>query len=332
MNAINSLPGTSLLFPESNPFDEGFVEVGDGHALHYARFGNPNGVPVVILHGGPGSGWRPMMPRYFDPEKWNILCFSQRGAGQSTPSAETLAGLENNTTAHCIADIETLRQHFGVEKWAVQGHSWGSTLGVAYAEAHPERVAGLIVSGIFYMENAGMLFHYQTGAEHLFPEMRADYEDFIPKEERNDMVAAYHKRIMVADHEKALEACLHWNRWERMCSWVVPQSEDFFRTDMPDDVQLKVGRIENHYFQNRCFMDDGALIKNADKLKDIPGAILHGRFDVVAPASGAHKLHKAWPKADFHLIPGANHVIPEVKAYTEALLEAIDKLLVHIKG
>lgn len=306
------------LYPEIEPYEHGMLDVGDGHRVYWELCGNPKGKPVVFLHGGPGGGFSPSQRRFFDPEKYRILLFDQRGCGRSQP----YASLEANTTWHLVADIERLREMIGVEKWMVFGGSWGSTLALAYAETHPDRVSELVLRGIFTLRRAELLWYYQEGASWMFPDKWERFLAPIPVEERNDMMAAYRKRLTHSDPAVQQEAARAWSLWEGETITLMP---DQGYTDQFGDAHyaLAFARIENHYFVNEGFFEEGQLIRNAHRLKDIPAVIIQGRYDVATPAKTAWDLHKAWPEAKFVMVPDAGHAGSE-PGIAHHLVEATD--------
>ena len=294
------------LYPEIEPYRSGHLDVGDGHQVYWELCGNPEGKPAVFLHGGPGAGCSAAHRRLFDPSAYNVLLFDQRGCGRSTPHA----GLEANTTWHLVGDIERLRQMTGAEQWLVFGGSWGATLALAYSQAHPERVSALIVRGIFTLRRDEILWYYQQGASSLFPDYWEDFLAPIPEAERGDLLAAYHRRLTGSDRAAQLEAAKAWSLWEGRTVNLLgdPNSEN---THTRDDFATAFARIENHYFTHQGWMEEGQLIRDAGKLRDIPGVIVQGRYDVCTPARTAWDLHQAWPEAEFHMIPDAGHAFNE---------------------
>jgi proline iminopeptidase len=295
------------LYPEIVPFRSGRLKVSDLHELYYEECGSPSGKPVVMLHGGPGGGVTPIMRRYHDPRLYRIVLFDQRGCGRSIPHAS----LEENTTWDLVADIERLREHLGIDRWQVFGGSWGSTLALAYAQTHPERVRALILRGIFMLRRAELEWFYQDGCSWLFPDAFADYVSVIPKGERADMIAAYYKRLTSEDPFVQVEAARAWSAWEGRTLSLLPDF-DRERQFSEDYYALAFARIESHYFVNRGFFDtDDQLLRNAGRLKDIPGVIVHGRYDVVTPVKNAFDLASAWPQADLRVVPDAGHAMTE---------------------
>ncbi len=308
------------LYPEIEPFDSGRLKVSEIHEIYYERVGNPNGIPVVFLHGGPGGGLVSMYRQFFDPQAYHVILFDQRGSGLSKPHAE----LRENTTWDLIADIESLREKFGVEKWFVFGGSWGSTLSLAYAETHPERVSGLILRGIFLTRRKELEWFYQYGASEIFPDFWERYRDEIPETERNDFMTAYYKRLTSDDEKTRLSAARAWSVWEGSTSKLFP-SADLMQHWEGENEALSLARIECHYFMNNSFFpSENYLIENVGKIRHIPTVIVQGRYDVVCPATSAWELHRAFPEADLQIVPDAGHSISE-PGITAALVEAMDK-------
>lgn len=309
-----------MLYPAIEPYRHGMLDTGDGHQVYWELCGNPKGKPAVFLHGGPGSGCSPVHRRLFDPALYNILLFDQRGCGRSQPHAS----LENNTTWDLVRDMERLRTEImGVDRWLVFGGSWGSTLALAYAETHPEHASELIVRGIFGLRRSELLWFYQEGASWLFPDAWEGFLAPIPPDERGDLMAAYRKRLVGEDPEERLRAALAWSQWEDTTITLLP-SPRHQQGHAAADAALAFARIENHYFVHGGFMEEGQLIRDAVKLHGIPGTIVQGRYDVCTPARTAWDLHKAWPQADFHLVPDAGHAFDE-PGILARLIEATDR-------
>ena len=305
-------------YPEIEPYASGHLDVGDGHVIYWERSGTKGAKPAVFLHGGPGGGFSGSHRRLFDPALYDVMLFDQRGCGKSTPHAS----LEANTTWHLVADIERLREMMGVETWQVFGGSWGSTLALAYAETHPDRVSELVLRGIYLLTKAELDWYYQFGVSEMFPEKWERFLAPIPEAERGNMMAAYRKRLTGDDRAAQMEAALAWSQWEGQTITLLPEpsTSDQFGED---EFALAFARIENHYFTHGGWLDEGQLLRDAGRLKDIPGTIVHGRYDMPCPARFAWALHKAWPKADFHLIEGAGHAYSE-PGILDQLIRATD--------
>jgi len=296
-----------MLFPAIDPYAHGYLDTGDGHQVYWEKCGNPQGKPAVFLHGGPGSGCSPVHRQLFDPSRYNVLLFDQRGCGRSQPHAS----LENNTTWHLVEDIERLRKDvMGVDQWLVFGGSWGSTLALAYGQTHPARVSAMILRGIFTIRKSEIDWFYQEGASHLFPDLWEDYLSVIPLDERDDLVAAYHRRLTGPDQAQRLRAAKAWSKWEDSTITMMPSARHQ-QSHAADQAALAFARIENHYFINAGFMEEGQLIRDAHKLSAIPGVIVQGRYDACTPVRTAWDLHRAWPQADFHIVPDAGHAFDE---------------------
>ena len=308
------------LYDPIEPFDTGRLKVSPVHELYYEQCGNPQGKPVVFLHGGPGGGISSDYRRYFDPAVYRVVLFDQRGSGKSTPSAS----LEENTTWHLVEDIERLREHLNIRTWQVFGGSWGSTLALAYAETHPDRVAQLVLRGIFLCRPKEIKWFYQEGASAIFPDVWEEYLKVIPENERADMVSAYHRRLTSDDYSVRLEAARAWSIWEGSTSKL------FFDPSMIEkfadaEFALAFARIECHYFMNNAFFSsDNYLIENVGRIRHIPGVIVQGRYDVVCPIMSAWDLHRAWPEAELKIIPDAGHSISE-PGIVAALVGATDR-------
>lgn len=317
----------SAFYPEIAAFNQGRLKVSDIHEIYFEEAGNPKGQPVVFLHGGPGGGISPDHRRYFDPNFYRVVLFDQRGCGQSTPHAT----LEENTTWDLVADIEKLREHLGITRWAVFGGSWGSTLSLSYAITHPERVQALILRGIFLCRPSEIRWFYQEGASHMFPDLWEPFWNHIPPEERGDMVKAYYKRLTSNESRTRLEAAKIWSKWEgSTCHLMVDPSaiEEF---DDPEKA-LAFARIECHYFVNNAFFPtDNYLIENISKIRSIPGIIIQGRYDVVCPPRSAWDLFRAWPEAQLKIVPDAGHAASE-PGIRQALVEATDHFKNYLRS
>jgi proline iminopeptidase len=307
------------LYPDLEPYDTGMLAVDARHTLYYEQCGNPQGKPVVLLHGGPGAGCSAKMRRFHDPAKYRIVLFDQRGSGRSTPHAD----LVDNTTWDLVADIERLRTKLGIERWQVFGGSWGSTLALAYAETHPDRVTELVLRGIFMLRRWELEWFYQEGASRLFPDAWEPYLEAIPEAERGDLIAAYHRRLTSADEATRLAAARAWSVWEGATSFL--RVDPAFVIGHEDAAfALAFARIENHYFVNDGFFEtQDQLLRDASRIADIPGVIVHGRYDVVCPIQNAWELHKAWPKAELMISPTSGHSAFEIENI-DALVRTTD--------
>ncbi|MEP6633528.1 MAG: prolyl aminopeptidase, partial [Luteimonas sp.] len=291
------------LYPEIEPFDSGMLAVDARHTLCYEQCGRLDGKPVVMVHGGPGAGCSPKMRCFHDPDKYRIVLFDQRGSGRSTPHAD----LVDNTTGHLVADMERLRDKLGIERWQVFGGSWGSTLALAYAQAHPQRVTELVLRGIFMLRRWELEWFYQEGASRLFPDAWEHYLAAIPPVERHDLISAFHRRLTSDDEATRLAAARAWSVWEGATSFL-HVDDDFVSGHEDAKFALAFARIENHYFVNGGFFEvEDQLLRDANRIADIPGVIVHGRYDVVCPIQNAWDLHKAWPKADLMISPASGH-------------------------
>lgn len=312
------------LYPEIEPYHEFQLKVSALHTLWVEECGNPQGIPVIFLHGGPGAACEPFQRRFFDPEKYRIILFDQRGCGRSVPHAE----LAENTTQYLVSDIETLRENLKIEKWLVFGGSWGSTLALAYAQAHAECVSGLILRGVFLCRDRDIRWFYQDGACYIYPDLWQDYIKVIPEDERKDLVSAFYQRLTSDDKNTRLQAARAWSLWEGSTSNLTtkPSVLNHF-TD--EHIALSLARIECHYFVNHSFISDNQLLEDADKIKNIPGVIVHGRYDVVCPVEQAYLLHQAWPSSEFIITPNSGHSATE-KENVDALVRSTQKFAVQL--
>ncbi|HEX2583758.1 MAG TPA: prolyl aminopeptidase [Steroidobacteraceae bacterium] len=313
-------PGLRQLYPASRPRRSGWLRVSDVHEIYWEEFGNPHGKPAVFLHGGPGAGADKRAHRFFDPESYRIVVFDQRGCGRSRPHAS----LTDNTTWHLVSDIEQIRMHLEIESWLVFGGSWGSTLALAYAQTHPQRVTELVLRGIFMLRRWELQWFYQEGASALFPDHFARYVSVIPETERHDLISAFYRRLISENKSEQLAAAKAWSLWEAATSYLhVNQSniEDWGDADFA----IAIARIECHYFVNRGFFDhDDQLLRNVNAIRNIPATIVQGRYDVVCPIQSAWDLHVAWPEADLRIVPDAGHSAFEA-GNTHELVTATDK-------
>ncbi|HWM29181.1 MAG TPA: prolyl aminopeptidase [Woeseiaceae bacterium] len=299
---MNNNSSRRTLYPPIEPFDTGHLDVGDGHTLYYEQSGNAGGKPVVFLHGGPGGGCTEKMRQFFDPERYRIVLFDQRGSGKSRPHAN----LEANTTWHLVDDIERLRELLKIERWQVFGGSWGSTLALAYAETHPDRVTELVLRGIFMLRKKEIHWFYQNGASEIFPDRWQRFLEPIPAQERHDLLHAYHKYLTSDDAAERLRAARAWSIWEGTTCMLIP-SEEIEKVFGAEEMALSMARIECHYFVNDGFMAENQLLKDIVRIRHIPAVIVHGRYDIVCPVTSAWELSQAWPEADLHIVPDAGH-------------------------
>ncbi len=320
-----TLPTTSpasppaALYPPIEPFRTGVLETGDGHSIYWELCGNPEGKPAVFLHGGPGSGCSTDHRRLFDPKRYCVLLFDQRGCGRSMPNGR----LENNTTWDLVADMERLRTLLGFEQWLVFGGSWGSTLALAYAQTHTERVSALVIRGIFTLRRSELRWFYQEGASWLFPDLWEGFLAPIPEAERGDLMTAYRKRLVGDDVAAQLACARAWSLWEGQTIRLLPDQSNTEKHSN-DAFSLTFARIENHYFVHDGWMEDGQLIRDAGKLAKVPGVIIQGRYDACTPARTAWDLHRAWPEAELHIVPDAGHAFNEPGILAQ-LLAATDR-------
>lgn len=306
--------GARRLFPPIDPFRQQILDVGDDHRIYVEECGNPDGIPVVVLHGGPGGGCSPVMRRYFDPSVFRVVLFDQRGCGRSRPHASVVA----NTTWHLLGDIEQIRQTLGIENWVVFGGSWGATLALIYAQAHPERVTDLVLRGVFLGTKPELDWFYGGGAGQFWPDVWARFENIVPEDERDDLIAAYHKRLFSGDVMLETRFARAWASWENTLASI---ANDGPGGDSPAEYARAFARLENHYFTNRVFLDDNQqILKNMDKIAHINGVIVQGRYDMICPPGSAYKLHRLWPSSELRMVPRAGHALSEPGITTELLL------------
>jgi proline iminopeptidase len=306
-------------YPEIEPYASGMMDTGDGHMVYWERVGTPGAKPAVFLHGGPGGGLSPSQRRVFDPDRYDVLLFDQRGCGRSRP----FASLEANTTWHLVADIERLREMMGVESWLVCGGSWGSALALAYAQKHPERVTEMVLRGIFTLRSWELQWYYQQGASLLFPDKWEHFVSPIPVEERGDLIAAYNRVLTGTDRVEQMRAAKEWARWEGETITLMPDlsvSGSFY----DDDYALAFARLENHYFINGGWLEEGQLLRDSHLLRHIPAVIVQGRYDAACPPQTAWDLHRAWPEAEFHMMEGAGHAMSQ-PGILDRVIDATDK-------
>lgn len=307
------------LYPPIEPFETGMLDTGDGHRIRWERVGTRGATPAVFLHGGPGGGIAPAHRQLFDPARYDVILFDQRGCGQSTP----FASLENNTTWHLVADIERLREMAGFEKWVVFGGSWGSTLALAYAETHPARTSALVVRGIYMLRPSELDWYYRFGVSEMFPDKWERLLAPIPEAERGDILRAYHKRLTGPDEAIQRAVGQVWSRWEGETITLLPDPALGDRMG-EEDFAHAFARIETHFFVHDGWLEENQLLRDAHRLADIPGVIVHGRYDMPCPARSAWDLHKAWPRAEFHLVEGAGHAFSE-PGILDRLIRATDQ-------
>ena len=304
----------SPLYPIRDPFDQRLLDVGDGHKVYLEQSGHPKGIPVVVLHGGPGGGCSPTMRRFFDPETYRVILFDQRGCGRSKPAASVTA----NTTQHLIADIERIRTELEIPRWLVFGGSWGATLALAYAQAHPDRAAYLILRGVFMGTRAELDWFYGGGAARFFPELWAQFIRPVPVDEQGDLIAAYAKRLFSGDPHEENRFARSWTRWENALASI--ETRGLGMGDAPSDYARAFARLENHYFANGCFLgEDGALMAGLTRMQDVPGTIVQGRYDMICPPQTAWGLHAAWGRSRLEMVPVAGHALSEPGISAELL-------------
>ena len=313
------------LYPEIKPYATHRLAVDKPHQLHIEECGNPDGLPVAFVHGGPGAGCEPYHRRFFDPNVYRIILFDQRGCGRSTPHAE----LTDNTTQALVADMEVIRQHLKIDKWVVFGGSWGSTLGLVYAQTNPEAVLGLILRGIFLCGRREIHWFYQDGASRIFPDYWEDFLRPIPEAERGDLVRAYYKRLVGDDEVARMAAAKAWSLWEGRAA-TLQLSKSVVDHFAKPSTALSLARIECHYFMHDSFLEADQILRNAHRLADIPAIIVHGRYDIVCPVENAWALHRAWPQATLKIIADTGHSASE-PGITDALIKATMTLSHRLK-
>ncbi|MES2857112.1 MAG: prolyl aminopeptidase [Bdellovibrionota bacterium] len=315
---------SAQFFPEIEPYKSYHLRVSEIHELYVEEVGNPQGQPVLFLHGGPGAGMSPNHRRLFDPKHFRIILFDQRGAGQSRPHAD----LRDNTTWDLVSDIEKLRKHTGVDKWMVFGGSWGSTLALAYAETHPTAVSHLVLRGIFLCRESEVKWFYQEGAHWIFPDVWKKYLEPIPENERGDLLKAFYKRLTSNDEKTRLDAAKAWSGWEGATVHLLPDETTFLKFTS-DHMAVSLARIEAHFFVNKCWWrTDNQLIEDVGRIRHIPAVIIHGRYDVVCPVKNAFDLHAAWPEADLKIVADAGHAFDEPGILKE-LMTAVERFKIR---
>ncbi len=307
-----------MFYPEIKPYQRHQVTVGDVHELYVDESGNPDGIPVLFIHGGPGAGCGKYDRRFFDPEKYRIILFDQRGCGRSTPHGS----LENNTTQDLVADIEVIRELLGIEKWVLFGGSWGSTLALVYAQAYPEKVLAMILRGIFLCRPRDLNWFYQDGASNIFPDYWQDFIRPIAESERGDLIGSYYKHLTGDNEIQKMSAAKAWSLWEGRCATLRPNQDVVDAFSNPHKA-VALARIESHYFANNVFLEENQIINNAHKIAHIPGVIVHGRYDMVCPLENACTLQNLWPSAELHIIRDAGHASREA-GIVDALIHATD--------
>ena len=315
-----------IMYPDIKSYDKRHIKVDSLHHIYVEQSGNPDGIPVLFVHGGPGGGCSKQDRSFFDPDKFRIILFDQRGSGQSTPHAE----LENNTTQHLIADMEQIRATLGIERWLLFGGSWGSTLSLLYAEEYPGNVLGLILRGIFLCRQQDLRWFYQDGASRIFPDYWEDFVELIPEEERGDMIGAYYRRLTGSNELAKMGAAKAWALWEGHCATLRPNHEVVDDFTGPHKA-VSLSRIEAHYFVNDCFIEENQIIKNASKLEGIPGIIVHGRYDAICPLDNAFALHRVWHDSEIHIIRDAGHSSRE-PSIIDALVRATRDMAFRFQG
>ncbi|GAB4541856.1 MAG: prolyl aminopeptidase [Ruegeria sp.] len=293
------------LYPPVDPFDQRVVDMGDGHRIYVEQCGNPDGVPVVVLHGGPGGGCSPAMRRYFDPEVYRVILFDQRGCGRSRPTAS----VENNTTWHLVADIERLRKLFEIDDWIVFGGSWGATLALIYAQTHPDRVTRLVLRGVFLATQAELDWFYGGGAGKFWPEQWARFTSLLRDSELSDTIGAYNKRLFSGDRATEILYARAWSHWENALASIHTNGAV---GESPGEYARTFARLENHYFINKAFLEhDGQILDRMDRIAHIPGHIVQGRYDMICPPQAAWSLAEKWPEAELKMVRQAGHALSE---------------------
>lgn len=307
------------LYPPIDPYDQRMLDVGQGHRVYVEQCGNPRGIPVIVLHGGPGGGCSPAMRRYFDPEHYRVILFDQRGCGRSRPHASVM----NNTTWHLVDDIEMIRRTLEIDAWIVFGGSWGATLALIYAQAHPARVRHLVLRGVFLMTQSELDWFYGGGAGKFWPEVWARFEGIVPEDERGDLIGAYNRRLFSGDVAQEIRFARAWSAWENALASIHSTGAG---GEAPGDYARAFARLENHYFTNAGFLEfDGQILAHAGRIKHIPGTIVQGRYDMICPPDSAYALSKAWPNSDLKMIRNAGHALSEPGISAE-LVRTMDRI------
>ncbi|MBU0778766.1 MAG: prolyl aminopeptidase [Alphaproteobacteria bacterium] len=316
-NVPSQKSAVAYLYPPLDPFDQRIVDVGDGHKVYVEQCGNPAGIPVVVLHGGPGGGCSPAMRRYFDPAKYRIVLFDQRGCGRSRPHASVVA----NTTWHLVADIELIRVTLGIDRWIVFGGSWGARLALIYAQTHPENVAALALRGVFLMTQGELDWFYGGGAGRFWPDLWQRFVQLVPEDERGNLIEAYHKRLFSGDMMTETKYARAWAQWENALAAI---DSDGVTGESPADYARAFARLENHYFQHSGWLDsEHQILARTDRLANIPGVIVQGRYDMICPPLSAYTLAQQWPLAKLTFVGRAGHALSEPGISAE-LVRAMD--------
>ncbi|WP_372799817.1 prolyl aminopeptidase [Paracoccus seriniphilus] len=305
------------LHPAGDPFDSRLLDVGDGHRLYVEQYGNPKGRPVLVLHGGPGGGCSPYMRRFFDPAYYRVILFDQRGCGRSRPAAS----VEANTTQHLIADICLIRQKLEIDKWILFGGSWGATLALAYAQAHPEHASGLVLRGVFLARQAELDWFYGGGAGRFFPDLWAQFLDPIPESEHDDLIAAYHRRLFSEDTGRQARFALPWLMWENALAGLHSSPS----SSAPSEYARAFARLENHYFTNGCFLEESQLLRDRHRIEHLPAVIVQGRYDMVCPPVSAYELADGWTRCELNFVPASGHALSEPRIAAE-LVRVMDMI------
>ena len=319
IDATRTPSSDALLYPACQPSASGTLQLDRRHAMHWEVCGNVAGMPLVFIHGGPGGGSLPHHRRYYNPSFWRIVLYDQRGAGRSTPVAD----LVDNTTPHLVADLERLRLHLAIDRWVLFGGSWGSTLALAYAQAHPERVLGLVLRGVFLATRTEIDW-FMHGMRHVYPEAWRAFCEFLPARERGDLLRSYYARLRNSDPTVHMPAARAWDRYESACSTLIPRADGLARHD-DDAAALAIARIEAHYFVHDGFLADGALLAGVDRIRHLPCTIVQGRYDVICPPVTADALARAWPEAEYLMVPDAGHSVRE-PGITRELVYAVNRM------
>ncbi|MBR9841563.1 MAG: prolyl aminopeptidase [Rhodobacteraceae bacterium] len=309
------------LYPPVEPFDQRVLDMGDGHRVYFEQSGNRNGIPVLVVHGGPGGGSSPAMRRYFDPEVYRIVLFDQRGCGKSRPHAE----IENNTTWHLISDIERIREEIGVDKWIIFGGSWGATLSLLYAQTHPDRAMHLILRGVFLMQQSELDWFYAGGAGRFWPEPWERFVSLVPEDERGNLIEAYAKRLFSGHRPTEIRFAQAWAKWENSLASIHSAGHG---GDAPPEYARAFSRLENHYFRNAGFLrEDGQILRDMARIHHIPCIIVQGRYDMICPPRTAYELARNWPAAELRMVRNAGHALSEPGISAE-LVRTMDQIAI----